>query len=59
MQVFCLHVCLYEGVGYPGTGVTDGCELPCGGWEMSLGPLEVQPVLVTAKPSFYPSPFLF
>jgi hypothetical protein len=27
--VFFLRVCLYEGLGAPGTGVTDSCELPC------------------------------
>jgi hypothetical protein len=25
--VFCLHVCLIEGVRYPKTGATDSCEL--------------------------------
>jgi hypothetical protein len=25
--------------GLLGTGVTDGCELPCGCWELNLGPL--------------------
>ena len=25
--VFCLHVYLGKGVGFPGTGVTDSCEL--------------------------------
>ena len=40
--VFCLHVHLCEGVRSPGTGVTDKCELPCGCWEMNLGPLEEQ-----------------
>lgn len=34
-----------------GTGVTDGCELPCGCWESNPGPLEKQPVLLTAAPS--------
>lgn len=28
--VFYLHVCLCEGVGSPGTGVTDSCEVLCG-----------------------------
>jgi hypothetical protein len=36
--VFCLHVCPCESVGSPGTGVTDGCELPCGFWELNQGP---------------------
>ena len=25
-----------EGIGSPGIGVTDGCELPCGCWELNL-----------------------
>ena len=45
----CLYICLCEGVGSPGTGATDNCELPCGYWELNLGPLEEQPVLLTAK----------
>ena len=35
----------------PGNGLTDGCELPCGCWELNPGPLEDQPVLLTAEPS--------
>jgi hypothetical protein len=53
--VFCLHVCLREGVGSPGTGVTDSCELPSGCWELNLGPLGEQPVLLVTEPSFQPS----
>lgn len=30
---------------FPGTGVTNGWALPCGGWESDLGPLEKQPAL--------------
>lgn len=29
-----------EGPRSFGTGVTDGCETPCGFWESNLGPLE-------------------
>lgn len=29
-----------EGVRSPGSGVTDGRELPCRFWELKLGPLE-------------------
>ena len=29
--------------------ITDGCELPCGCWELNPGPLEEQPVLLTAE----------
>lgn len=33
---------------------TDGCELPRGCWELSLGPLEEQLVLLTNEPSLQP-----
>jgi hypothetical protein len=49
--VFCLHVCLCEGVRSPGTTVIDKCELPCGCWELNLGLLEEQQVLLTTEPS--------
>jgi hypothetical protein len=42
-----------EGVRSPGIGVTDGCEPPCGYWELNLGPLE-QSVLLTTEPSLQP-----
>jgi len=52
--VFCLYVGLcttcvpgaqgsQEGIGFPGTGVTDGHELPCIYWES-------KPVLLSAEP---------
>lgn len=58
---FCILYCVY-GVGgggqknirYPGTGVTDGFKLPCEYWELNLGPLKEQPVLLTIEPSFQP-----
>ena len=31
--------------------ITDGCEPPCGCWELNLGPLEEQAVLLTTEPS--------
>jgi hypothetical protein len=31
--------------------ITDGCELPCGCWELNSGPLEEQSVLFTTEPS--------
>jgi len=34
--------------------ITDGCETPCWGWELSSGPLEEQSVLLTAEPSLQP-----
>jgi hypothetical protein len=41
-----------------GTGVVNGCEPVCGCWELNPGPLQEQPVLLTAEPSFPPS-FVF
>lgn len=39
-----------QGIGVPGTGVTDDCDLFCGCWEMDPSPLEEQVVFVTAEP---------
>ena len=46
-----LHVCLCEGAGSTGTGVTDSCELPYGWWELNPGHLVEHPVLLTTDPS--------
>ena len=35
------------------TGVMDGCEPPCGSWELNPGSLEEQPVLLTTEPFLY------
>jgi len=54
--VFCfhvdhMHICRLqkseEGVRSTGTGVTGSCEY----WESNSGPLEEQPVFLTAEPS--------
>jgi hypothetical protein len=34
--------------------ITDGCEPPCGCWELNPGPLEEQSVLLTTEPSRQP-----
>jgi hypothetical protein len=34
-----------EAIRSPGPGVLEGCELPYECWELSLGPLQEQPVL--------------
>jgi hypothetical protein len=34
--------------------ITDGCEPPCGCWELNSGPLEEQSMLLTAEPSLQP-----
>ena len=52
--LFCFHICLWEGVGSRGTGVTDSCELPCGCWESIPGPLEEESVLLTTELSLQP-----
>jgi hypothetical protein len=33
---------------------TDGCEAPCGCWNLNSGPSEEQPVLLTTEPSLQP-----
>jgi hypothetical protein len=48
-----------EGVEFPRIGVIAGCELPCGCWGLNPGPLEEQPVLLTAKPLFQSRVYLF
>jgi len=55
MFIDALPVCVCEGIGSHGPEITDGYELPCGFWEMNLGPSEEQPVLLTVEPS--PQPF--
>ena len=52
-----VHICTgaYRGqsVSYrlPAAGILGGCELPdMGGWEMNLGPLQEQQVLLTTEP---------
>ena len=35
--------------------ITDGCEPPCGCWDLNSGPLEGQSVLLTTKPSLQPA----
>jgi hypothetical protein len=42
---------LWEDIRFPGTGVTDRCELPCRCWGLNRGPLEERPVLLTTKKS--------
>jgi hypothetical protein len=38
--------------------MTDGCEPPCGCWDLNSGPLEEQLVLLTTEPSLQP-PWLY
>jgi hypothetical protein len=39
--------------------ITDGCEPPCGCWDLNSGPLEEQPVLLAAEPSLQSRIFWF
>ena len=48
-----MHFCVSVSY-FPEIGVTDGCELPCGCWELNLSPLEEQPVLLTTKSPLQP-----
>jgi hypothetical protein len=34
--------------------IAEGCEPPCGCWELNSGPLEEQSVLLTTEPSLQP-----
>ena len=39
--------------------IPDGCEPPCGCWELNSGPLEEQTMLLTTEPSLQPQDFDF
>ena len=39
--------------------ITDGCEPPCGCWELNSGPLEEQAMLLTTEPSLQPLFLIF
>jgi hypothetical protein len=39
--------------------ITDGCEPPCGSWDLNSGPLEHQSVLLIAKPSLQPGRYIY
>jgi hypothetical protein len=43
-----------EYVIYAGNGVINSCQPSCGCWELNLGPLEEQPVLLTTESSLQP-----
>ena len=54
------HVCVLclrrseGGIGFRRIGIIDGCEPPCGCWELNLGPLQKQHVLLTTDSSLQP-----
>jgi hypothetical protein len=43
-----------KGIESPRTGLMGGCELSCGYWELNLGALQEQQVLLTDKLSLQP-----
>lgn len=43
-----------EDVEFSEIGVMDGCESPCGCWELNPGPLQDHQVLSTTEPSLWP-----
>lgn len=45
-----------EGSGFPKTEISDSDELPCGLWELNLGPLQEQPMALT---DISPAPNLY
>ena len=50
--IFCL--CMPAGQKRAPDLITDGCEPPCGCWELNSGPLEEQAMLLTTEPSLQP-----
>jgi hypothetical protein len=55
-----IYIYICEGViGSSGTGVAGRCELPCKSWELNLGPLEEQPVLLITESFLQPPSFIF
>lgn len=63
LSVHCVHMWgpwkPKEGMGFPGTGVTDSYELPLGCWVSNPGPLEEPPVFLTAELSLWFIKFIF
>jgi hypothetical protein len=49
-----LPACMPTGQKRASDSITDGCEPPCGGWELNSGPLEEQLVLLSSEPSLQP-----
>ena len=50
----CLATVASIGVKVTGFGAMDSCKPPGGCWELNLGLLEKQPVLLSAEPSLHP-----
>ena len=49
-----LFVCMLADQKRAPGPITDGCEPPCGCWELNSGPLEEQAMPLTSEPSLQP-----
>ena len=64
--LFCLKIylfyvhccCLQTHLKRASDPIRDGCQLPCGCWDLNSGPLEEQSVLLTTEPRLQPRKFL-
>lgn len=54
MYMSILPACTDGGIRSYGATFIDGCELPCGHWELNSGQLEDQLVLLITEPSLRP-----
>ena len=55
IYLLCVHCsCLQTHQKRASDPITDGCEPPCGCWELNSGPLEDQSVPLTAESSLQP-----
>jgi hypothetical protein len=54
-----LHVHIHASQKRASDPFIDGCEPPCGYWELNSGPVEEQSVPLTTKPSLQPRKDLF
>ena len=52
--MFYQFICLYEGVKYRGTGITDSGELPYGCWDLNLSSMAEKLVFLIVEPSIQP-----
>ena len=56
----CVHCsCLQTHQKRSSDCIADGCESPCGSWELNSGPQEEQSVLLTVESSLQPCLFVF
>lgn len=52
---FVCEVSSEDSFRHAGTGVSDCCESPCRCWELNLGTMGDQPILLTTDPSLQPT----